>query len=264
MGSLVLFLKMSFCCILCAWSCTKEPAVDLVEVRAVLYAGQSINHIEILKYTSEGAAFSETPITDAQVSIQTSDTNLILAHLPYMPGTYSAPPNFRVKHSSTYQLSIVWKGTHVSAEAFIPPPPVIQAMPNNQIIVYQPFEGGSYSSSLLLSWDKTTAYNTFSVESREENPEKVELMNQELVDILTQEWLESVTNYSNTSLTAGKLQYYGTSVVKVWSLSNTLAEIMMAADTWPQAYYTPSNIQNGIGYFTGLSCDSLEVEVIKE
>ena len=256
-------------------SCEKEilqqsNPEELVVVEAYLYDNEIVDDIHLTSLLTYG---------DEDTVIQKiSDAEIIIRHngieYPLMPsdsaGFYYANEDLKVLPGETYEIEIYYFNKTATAETTVPIPPTEVSISQDTFFIeesslaYDREYFGDFPD-IVINWggnEDGTEYFYILVENIELNP----------VDISSG---ERSANYKKITLPVQGNSYafnplaivtqYGTHLIKVFRVNKEYADLYESMEQDSRDLNEPlTNITNGLGVFTGFSCDSLFLEVLPE
>lgn len=277
MQSILKISLISGICFLIA--CTEEITSNLDTQTAVvegyLFAGHPTDSIFIrqsFSYARENADL--ITLDDLEVVITDNTEAFLLTH---QENGYYQNLNFIPQSGKTYTLSFDYNGETISAETYIPEKRAISiseaSIALEKITGFGGFGGGSpfgEEEAIEITWDNSDGdYYYVVIENIEENPEFVN-------DLLAQfggngfsirffRITEPEISDFHALNTRRDLTQYGTYRIIVYRVNPEYAALYESAGTSSVTIAEPpSNIENGLGIFTGVSSDTVYLEVVKK
>jgi len=239
---------------------------DTVVVDAYLFAGQGIDSIKV---SLSNAASDTTDFeTLDNLTIRISDGNQSVELVP-IGGGYYQKLDFIIQTETNYELSFEYKETTISATTYIPAKreATISA---TSITVAQITQGqppsGTPPDPIEIIWDNPeNEYYYVLTQNIEENPESINTAfgnggAGRRFSFITEPQIMDVYNLD----TRRDIQQFGTHEVIVFRVNPEYAALYETSGTTSNnLVQPPTNIENGLGIFTGVSSDTLILEVIK-
>ena len=275
-------IKKSFFCLITLLllnACTEEASVTLdtktAVVEAYLFAGQAADSIRIIQSYSYARENTDL-ITLNELEVQISDGQQTFDLDHSTEGIYQNP-DFIPQSGATYVLTFDHNGETIRSETFVPQKRTISISKTSveleKITDFGDFIDsgfGGVQDAIEVVWDNSEGdYYYVVIENMEDNPE--------FVNDLLAEFQENgnalrffqitepeISNFYAIS-TRRDLTQFGTYRIIVYRVNPEYAALYETAGTSSINIATPpSNIENGLGIFTGVSSDTVYLEVIKE
>ena len=274
-------IKKSFFCLITLLllnACTEEASVTLdtktAVVEAYLFAGQAADSIRIIQSYSYARENTDL-ITLNELEVQISDGQQTYDLDHSTEGIYQNP-DFIPQSGATYVLTFDHNGETIRSETFVPQKQTISISKTSveleKIRDFGDFVDSGFGGdqdALEVEWDNSEGdYYYVVIENMEDNPE--------FVNDLLAEFQENgnalrffqitepeISNFYAIS-TRRDLTQFGTYRIIVYRVNPEYAALYETAGTSSINIATPpSNIENGLGIFTGVSSDTVYLEVIK-
>ena len=259
-------------------SCDQETEIidtttDNVVVSAYIYADQAIDSVRVTKsipYTSDGEL---EVIDDLEIIINDGTEDILLTSIG--DGYYSNL-DYIVKTETTYQLSFDYNGKTISSETYIQAP-VEVSLSRDEVELEKieftvgiggPGRPGTQVQEVVdITWNNQYQDYYFVVISNiEEDPEYVNsFFQQSELDVDRPQRIfrtepEIMDTYSINSFQ--ELQTFGTYEIIVYRLNAEYAALYETVGSSTLSIQEPpSNIENGLGIFTGITPHYLYLEV---
>ncbi len=259
-------------------ACEKLYIEDIESKTAVvegyLFAGQSIDSLKVTQSFSYNQVDSNI-ITLDNLDIKISDFTNEYSVISIGNGIYQNL-EMTIEYGKSYHLEFVWEGEIISAETYIP---LKKEASISQDVVELPkvelgFGGGGFLGGTLepveISWDNSEGDYYYTVVSNiEDNPEFVneniaanfiENNNQPRFNIITEPQISDFY-----ALDARRqLMHYGTYQIIIFRVNPEYATLYEnSSNSSLSLEEPPTNVENGLGIFTGVSSDTLYLEVRK-
>lgn len=248
---------------------TETDSVNRPVVEAYLTPGQN----PAVKITYQLAFGSNDtivqPIQNLQVLIESEGITHTLAYLP-SDSMYVADGSWQVEAGKKYSLRFDFNGSTISAESVVPLKPEGFTSSATSIAIPtfgNPGSGGgppSFPDPIELSWQNNDGvYYLVVVENLEDNPESI--FEDDGGDRPALPTFRSEPDQTdNYQLGIQNFKYYGTHRVVLFRLNAEYASLYDDSGNSSQNLTSPyTNIVGGLGIFTGLNSDTLNVEVTK-
>lgn len=256
-------------------------------VNAYLAPGQpiSLQLNTVIGYSEDANADSVSyPIDGQTVRIRVSDGKLFTLK-SIGNGEYVSGDTERVRFGVTYALDLSYKGLAVSATTTIPTRPTGFSIDRLTIARTQiirgggPGQGGPFmpgginqgdNAPLVLTWNNpANEYHFVSVFTAEATPEPIVVDNGGGPGGRGQGGPRRVNNEPTTATVANvqpqTFQYFGKYNVVLYHLNPDYAALYRSGGTTTQNISTPpTSIINGLGIFTGVNTDTIQVFVQKQ
>jgi hypothetical protein len=259
-------------------ACTEESSLSLdtetAVVQAYLYAGQPIGSIAITQSFSY-ARESTDLITLEDLDIEISDGNQSIPLFHSSEGNYQNL-DFKPESGKTYTLTFEHNGEQISSETFIPEKKEIaisQTSIELEKIEGTGFPGGGFgqgnNEAIEITWENNSEdYYYVVVENIEEDPEFVNDFLAEFLANGTARRFFRITEPEITDFhalnTRRDLTQFGTYRIIVYRVNPEYAALYESSGSSSVTIaQPPNNIENGLGIFTGISSDTVFLEVIK-
>ncbi|MEL6252463.1 MAG: DUF4249 family protein [Bacteroidota bacterium] len=242
-------------------------------VSGYIYAGYPVDSIRItqsISYSQSDSSIISLDELSPSLSDGTNNWDLIS-----MGNGYYHNPDIIVESETSYQLKFEHKGEEVSAITYVPT--AREANISSLEVEMDRIESGSFPGNLgeqpdpiEISWDNSEGdYYYVLIENIESNPRYI---NEFLRDILEQNGelgrFQRITEPEISDFYAinplRDLQQFGTHRVIVFRVNPEYAALYQSSSNSTLTISEPpSNINNGLGIFSGLSGDTLYFEVIE-
>lgn len=245
-------------------SCQKEDNIaeqweGSVAVEAILMVGEPMRDIRLKKlYHADYADQSGKRIIDAQVKVSTADTSFQLS-INSADSTYQNLQAI-VQPSTSYRLEIDYSGKQLSSEAVTPES--LSFNENLSDTVYLDYENPQ-NKLFSISWNEIPNHHyALHLSHMEENPESTtyELEYEDFNLIFSLPVAEN-----NVSVNSAHFEHVGWHRLEVYSIHHEYLEVYNYEDQFNQYILEqgPSNIENGYGFFTGMSRDIFYFNVME-
>ncbi|MBK8500980.1 MAG: DUF4249 family protein [Saprospiraceae bacterium] len=258
--------------------CTEDQQLLFDSKTAVitgyLYAGKNLDSIRITQSNSYAGDGIFRTLDSLVVNISEGKDSYIL---DFIGNGYYQSKNVVVNSDLNYEISFLWNNAEVYAVTYIPK--INPAQISDTLIYRQQisstggFNPGSFDQSegLEISWDNNTGdYYFVQVENVEDSAEYIFSFLQELIeegDTLRRPFIRSEPEIIDFyAINAFRdLQQFGRHRVVVYRLNPEYAAIYeQSGNSSISITAPPTNVENGLGIFTGISTDTLFFEVRKE
>lgn len=252
----------------------KQFEIKTAVVEGYLYAGQSIDRIKISQSFSY-AQLDTNILTLDDLEVTISDYTNQFSLIPVGNGIYQNQ-DVIIAHDQSYRLEFTWEGEIISAETYIPSKR--EAQLSTTEVELEKIELGSrgggfgaFSDPIEITWDNDEGdYYYIVVNNIEDNPEYVnENVAQFQADNGGPSRFEFITEPNITDFygldARRELTQFGTHRIIVFRVNPEYAALYESSgNTTLSLEEPPTNIKNGLGIFTGVSSDTLYLEVKKQ
>lgn len=274
MKNITCFLVLSGILLLSACEETAISSIDAETpvVSSYLYAGQSLDSLRVTLSNSYAREDTQLlTLDELEISIIEGDNSYVLT--PSGEGYYQQSALI-IETEKSYNLAFEWKGATISASTFVPAKRAVSLSTSliemEKITNTGGFPGGGFTEidPIEVSWDNPEGdYYYVLIENLETNPEYVNDFLADLEENLGQRF-RRITEPDITDVYSidprREITQYGTHRVIVFRVSPEYAALYQTSGTSSQSLTEPpSNIENGLGIFTGVSSDTLYFEVKK-
>lgn len=255
----------------------EETSIDSIEtdtpvVTSYLYAGQPLDSLRVTLAFSYGRADTQLVTLD-DLEIEVSEGSETYALTPFGEGYYRQP-NLQVATNRSYNLAFDWQGTSITATTFVPERRSAQL--SSAIIEMQkittsggfPIGGFTQVDPIEINWDNPEGdYYYVLIENIEEDPEYTNDLIADIEEDLGRRFSlitePSITDFHSIN-PRREITQFGTHRVIVFRVTPEYAALYQTSSASSQSLAEPpSNIENGLGIFTGVSSDTLYFEVKK-
>jgi Domain of unknown function (DUF4249) len=252
-------------------ACDKETSLTKAPNKAVVQAFLSPNRIAEVKITKE-IPFSTDTITTLEV-LKNLKVKLIANGKSY-PLTFKDSvyvSDFLIQQTGTYRLEFDYNGKTITAETNIPNKPTNfkGSVKDLYVAPFAPggggFGGGGGFANLpdpvRLNWDNTEAdYHVLVVQNTELASDPINNNTNRPRRIFRFQPTQS----TNSEISPRRFEYYGKHNLILYRLKPEYALLYRDNGATSLNLTTPfSNVQNGLGIFTGVSADTVFVTVRK-
>lgn len=252
-------------------SCKKKnttPAFnDLPIVEAYLNSGDHM-FVKISHQTAVSTNVTYTQSIDSLDLIITVDG--IAHHLQHTGEGMYEDSSLQIREGADYDLQFMYNSKEISASTTIPTKPTgfIQSatsMTLQHIDATTTFEPGSFTmpDPITLDWDNADAsYYLVVVQNTESNPQ---LIRDTIDDRPSPVFRSTPAIINSTTLREQQFQYYGHHLLILYHINPDYASLYDNTNNTSQNLSTPeTGIINGLGIFTGISADTLELMIYKK
>ena len=277
-----IFKKILFTvCIIINSSCEDisdfDPGESKPVVEAFIYEGESVDDIYLKKtapFNNESKSGSEI-ISDAIITISGNDQDFILTPVIDQPGRYIYDGNdLSVNIGENYQLTFEYDDRIISSTTTIPSEPEgtdispqsIFINEINSLVDLRDFRE-SFQKTINVTWNNNDgSYYYLVVENIENNPESIDPtdvlgglgINFEFTTTPTQENILSLRPLIHYT-------QYGTHRVTIYHVNEEYALLYETSTQDSRDLNEPyTNINNGLGIFSGFASQEVYFEVIKQ
>ena len=236
-------------------SCQKVELQKTVSNRPILQSflipGQKIK-LSISKELMFGIDNSLEKLNNLSITLTSNDENETMSFID--SGRYVSN-QIRVVENKTYKISFQFNGKTVSASTTVPSKPVGFSIAPLTLELLTT----NTTSSLKLNWEnKENDYYYISIKNTEKNPVSINNQNKDKTT-------ESLTTQGNSDEIKSKnFSYLGAHQVILYHILPDYAVYYKDYNTTSsQVKQPPSNITNGLGIFSGLNADTVNIQVVK-
>ena len=259
-------------------ACTQQNNLALETetpvVQAYLFAGQPVDSISIQQSFSYTRANTDLTALD-DLALQISDGREIFS-LTHNGGGIYQNRELLPKSGQNYTLTFEYNGTTVSSETFIPQKRAVTITKTTVELEkitttggFGGFGGGAAQETIEITWDNAEGdYYYVVIENIEDNPEFVNDFFAEFEANGFSRRLFQITEPRITDFhpinSRRDLTQFGTYQIIVYRVNPEYAALYETAGSSSVTIAEPpSNIENGLGIFTGVSSDTIYLEVEK-
>ena len=237
---------------------------DTVVLDAYLYAGQAIDSIKVSLSNAASDTTDFETLDDLIITI--SDDNQSIELEPMGNGYYQKL-DFFIETETNYSISFEYKETTISASTYIPAKK--EATISLSEIEIEPITPGKPPSGtphepIEVTWNNSEGdYYYVLTQNIEENPEYIiTALNgndtRRRFSFITEPQIIDTYNVDARR----DIQQYGTHEVIVFRVNPEYAALYETSGTTSNnLVQPPTNVENGLGIFTGVSSDTLILEV---
>ena len=253
-------------------ACDKQSTEDIESkttvVEGYLHAGKTIDSLKITQSISLAIADSVIALDDLVVNISDSSNQYALNSIGN--GIYQNT-ELIIENDKNYHLEIERDGVVISAETYIPNKKEAQMsltqveLPKIELNAPIGIPTGSIDA-VEITWNNSEGdYYYISISNIEINPEYVN-ENDAANDELSRRFIISEPQISNfyAIFPRREFSHYGTHQIIVYRVNPEYATLYdSSGNSTLSLEEPPTNIENGLGIFTGASSDTLYLEVVK-
>lgn len=254
-------------------ACDKGPSLDELEPRAVveayLSAGDSIQIMvtEEIPFGSQTDTLAD-PIDGLSISLEAENKSILLTNRGL--GLYSSPE--QIKEGKKYTLQFVYNGKSVSAYTTIPSKPQNFSLSVTELTI-TPFSFGggfpgtrpTFPDPVRLTWiNDDQSYYLSAFKNIETTPESI--FDGQLVfgGRNRPPSFNRPTQLSGAEIETPRIQYYGVHDILLMHVQPEYAALYETnGNSSLNLAAPPTNIENGLGIFTGYAADTLKLLVKK-
>lgn len=260
-------------------ACEQETIADIESetavVEAFLFAGQPVDSFQVRQSFSYAQQDTNLiTLDDLEITITTDVGEFPL--FPVGDGIYENP-DLLINAGQIYRMDFNWNGETISADTYIPEKTEVEISVSEIEMEKIDFSGGPGSGpgSFLevdpvdISWDNPDGdYYYVVIENIEEEPEEIlelpdniEFGNRRRFFFISEpEVMEVYTIDPRRELTQ-----FGTHQIIVYRVNPEYAALYeTSGNSSISLVQPPTNIENGLGIFTGVSSDTVYLEVEKQ
>jgi Domain of unknown function (DUF4249) len=253
-------LIIAFLCIL---SCKKDTTIanyDLPVVEGYLIPGQPIRiKVYYQKYLEDTLSYGY-PITDLHLAISNGTNSVNLTEID--SGTYQYADHTFIKENGHYTLSFMHLNKKITASTSIPSKPLNFKVSSTEQEI-PTFSIGSTPSPFVpihFSWTNTNLENYYmlSFQNIEADPTRIDSRRPRSnpnMEVLVGQVASYYTSQENFT-------YLGNHNVLLFRINKEYNEALKSSGTRSLNLTNPyTNVVNGLGIFTGLTADTLHINV---
>jgi len=248
---------------------TPESDYDIAVVQAFLEPDQEVSvHISKMIPFTEEEYTGETTIDSADVFVNYNGTEYLLSPVIGEPGKYvSLDTTLKANSGDSYNLSFDYNGYVVTSNTTIPSIPANVALSSSVLYVDPNVIGpGSVQNPIIVSWSNPeNAYHLIVVEylESEYNP-IIENLDSTNFDQFRKVSTEPILETSYDLKARQQMMFYGTYKVNIYRINEEYVNLYENVSQSSLNLTEPlTNIENGLGIFTGVNLVSLTLEVIE-
>ena len=264
-------------------ACTQEGTISIdtesAVVEAYLFAGQPVDSVNITQSFSYARENSDL-ITLENLSVEISNGTEFFPLFHSSEGIYQNM-EFIPQSGQSYTLSFTHNGETISSETFVPEKKEV-AISQSSIELEKiegggfpggggggGFGGGGIDEAIEITWDNAEGdFYYVVVENIEENPEFVNDRQAQFQANGQARRLFNITEPEISNFhalnTRRDLVQFGTYQIIIFRVNPEYAALYESSgNSSVTISQPPNNIENGLGIFTGISSDTVFLEVIK-
>ncbi|MDX2197072.1 MAG: DUF4249 family protein [Cytophagales bacterium] len=268
--------KIIYIFIISLWACSQSDDATLNTQKPVVEAYLHPKYAPMVKIKIE-SAFGENSaetfndLNGLTVNINYNGTTITLSNTSN--GTYTVYDNTIIMPNTTYTLSFKYNETLVSTYTSVPEKPKNFAQSVTEISMptinfgsgTPPSGGGSlptFPEPVKLTWNNSEGkYYLVVVQNIESNPSKIN----ENTDRPSPTFRNEPTTLSQHQINAQTFSYYGKHIIILFVLNPEYAALYQSSSNSSLNLNNPqTNIENGLGIFTGFNSDTLMLNVTKQ
>ena len=246
---------------------TETPVIE-----GYIFAGQPIDSIRITQ--SINYAGDDTLLTIDNLVVTISDGTEFAELTPIGDGYYQHPA-FIIQENTSYTLEFTFNDKFTTANTYVPYRQATEI--SHEEISMEQIEDFGFGVNqdvdpIDINWENTEGdYYYVLVENVDENPEYINLFLQEIFEEQGGEFPRfgfitepQITDQYSIN-TRQEIQQFGLHRVIVFRVNPEYAALYeSASNSSITLSEPPSNVENGLGIFTGISSDTLYFEVKKQ
>ncbi len=241
-------------------------------VSSYLYAGQSLDSLRVTLSNSYARADTQLVVLN-ELDIVVTEGDQTYTLQGFGEGYYQQSMLI-IEAEKSYNLEFEWNGATISASTFVPGKREAEISTSSiemeKITNNGGFPGGGFTQidPIEISWDNPEGdYYYVLIENLEADPEYVNDFLADLEEDLGRRFRRitepDITDFYRIN-PRREITQYGTHRVIVFRVSPEYAALYQTSGTSSQSISEPpSNIDNGLGIFTGVSSDTMYFEVRK-
>lgn len=249
------------------------PFNDIPVVESYLTMNKPVS-LQISRKTAydDNVALSDDDINALQVKIKFDDQTRIIPALG--DGAYS-DPTFIPKEGTVYQLEFEYNNKTVSSSTQIPTKPTNYEQSATQIEIQSMTVGGGFGGPggtrptmpdpVRLTWtNDDSGYYMVVIENIETSPTAIYNFGDNADDAPKRIFRNEPTQSNQYEIAAMNFQYYGRHRLILFHLNAEYAALYNDNGTTSQNLTNPiTNVDNGLGIFTGINADTLMIKVVE-
>lgn len=266
MKNLTYIILAAFC--LGTIACEKTSTLDLngsVVVSGYLFNGRQIDSLRVTLSNLYNGDSTLSTLDNLEISIEGPDSRSILS--PIGLGFYESVEN-NFLPDTEYTMYFEYDGEEIRAETYVPPITEISisdtVVHRAKVVAGGGFPGAISVDNLEVSWSNPTGNHYYAlVTNLESDPE---IINERLAN-RPQIFRRTEPQITDVFIVNGRqdIQYFGRHMVVVYRLN---PEYVALYETRGSSSISiedpPSNVENGLGIFTGISTDTVFFHVYEE
>ncbi len=252
-------------------ACTEiitEPLSETPVVESYLLPGDaaSVKLSKVIPFVEDGYTDS-TYIDSATVYIGFDGADYLLSPVDSSPGLYVClDSDLVILPESSYLLSFVYNGLVVKSETSIPQKP--QNLHLSKIYYYYDPDGilEGYLDPLYVYWDNTDgSYYQIVVEYLDETYKPInEFMDPNNYDSFRKTSTDPINGNTYTLAPRRQLAFWGNYRLIIYKVNQEYVDLYESISQSSMSITEPpSNIENGLGIFTGINTDTIMFKVIR-
>lgn len=245
---------------------------DIPVVESYLTSNKPVS-LQISRKTAfdENVALSDDDINALQVKIKYDNQSRII---PAASDGLYVDSAFVPKEGTVYELEFAYNGKTVSSSTQIPSKPVNFEQSVTEIEV-QGFTGGGFGGGfggvrpnmpdpVKLTWTNEDAgYYMVVIENIETSPTAINDFGDDEEDAPRRIFRNEPTQSNQFEIAAMNFQYYGRHRLILFHLNAEYAALYNDTGNTSQNLTNPvTNVENGLGIFTGINADTLMIKVV--
>ena len=252
-------------------ACTEiitEPVTDTAVVEAYLTPGEtaSVKLSRLIRFTEDGFTDS-TYIDSAAVYVGFNGTDYLLTPVDTAPGSYvCSDSNLVILPEKSYKLSFIHDGISITSETTVPKKP--QNLHLSEIYYHWDPDGilEGYLDPLYVYWDNTDdSYYQIVVEYMDATYSPInEFMDPNNYDSFRKTSSNPINTDTYVLAPRRQLPFWGNYRLIIYKVNMEYVDLY---DSMSQSSISitepPSNIDNGLGIFTGINSDTIMFKLIR-
>lgn len=247
-------------------------------ISGYLYAGHTIDSMRVTASNRYGGSTELVTLDDLEISVSDSTFTYTLTSIG---NGYYRLPAVDILNNESYTLSFEWNNSTVEATTFVPA--------INQVTIsdttldreqesggFGPGGGGGFNpgqqnaDNIELSWDNSNGdYYFVLIENLEEDAEYINTFFADLInqgDTLRRPFIRTEPEIVDFHIVDSRrdIQQFGRHQVVIYRLNAEYAALYETIGSSSLSLTPPpTNVENGLGIFTGISTDTVYFEVRK-
>ena len=246
-------------------SCTPTEESDIFQQEAVVEAYLHADHPIELLISAKTALDTEVQLANTTgLSVEIEADGQTYPMTGDGQGGYQGPENLLVQPGARYRLRFIFEGQEVTAATTVPTKPTEMTLSSN-VLEIPSFSGGpgggipQFPDPLDIAWtNQGDGYFLVVAENIETDPAPINEDGEGHPRFFRAEPIQG----NSIQLNPFSFDYYGTYRIILFHLNAEYAALYQESGDNSQNLVAPStNVGNGLGIFTGIHSDTLQLEV---
>lgn len=256
------------------WACEDVPEFETDDtvpvVEAFLYAGKPVEDVRITEVVSFDSDEANNELDGLDIEIHWNDDVFALENTGN--GQYTYPGDgLEIISGETYQINFLFEGASITSTTTVPPAPTGLHLSVEQLEIPQVKElsdirdlAQSGNNNVNVGWDNPNGdYYFLVIENMETDPESIDLN-----DILDYGYEYTSSPTQNDFFTLVPFVHYtqfGIHRIILYRVNEEYALLYETIEQDSRDLNEPfTNIDNGVGIFSGFASDTVYLDIIKE